>query len=122
VAPTPAVAPAKAAPAARVVPPVNLAQAVTVAVPAASPQAPIARAPITRAPIAAAQVRVADAPAIAPASPHLERMSLGEVALVSAPATVWSSAPLAQAHQSLAVRFVPLNMAMERPAIQLLNA
>jgi hypothetical protein len=114
---TPAIAPAKAAPAARTVPPMRLAEARTVTVPAPEPATPIARAPIPPA-----QVRVANAPAIAPASPHLERMSLGEVALVSAPGPVWSSAPLAQAHQSLAVRFVPLNMAMERPAIQLLNA
>jgi hypothetical protein len=117
VTPTPAAAPAKAAPAARTVPPVKLAEARTVIVPAPEPAMPIARAPIPPA-----QVRVANAPAIVPASPHLERMSLGEVALVSARGSVWSSAPLAQAHQSLAVRFVPLNMAMRGPAIQLLNA
>jgi hypothetical protein len=72
----------------------------------------------------------APAPAAAPAmyqperatvAPRLERVSLGEVALLTGSGPVWR-APAVAAPQKLAARWVPLNMASARPNIRIFNA
>ena len=55
-------------------------------------------------------------------APRLERVSLGEVALLTGSGPVWQ-APVAAPPQKLAARWVPLNMASAaRPTIRILNA
>ena len=56
------------------------------------------------------------------AEPRLERLSLGEVALVTIQAPIWRAKVVAQSRQSVTVRWVPLATASARPNIRLLNA
>ncbi len=56
------------------------------------------------------------------AEPRLERMSLGEVALVTMQAPVWRGQVVTRSRQSVTVRWVPLATASARPNIRLLNA
>jgi len=53
--------------------------------------------------------------------PRLERLSMGEIALVTNPAPLWRAEPVAADAHSTAVRFVPLRSARE-PRVRLLNA
>lgn len=55
------------------------------------------------------------------AAPRLERMSLGEVALVTG-ASAWRGQVVTRSKQSVTVRWVPLTTASARPNIRLLNA
>lgn len=67
-------------------------------------------------------------PAIKPidteqASPRLERLSLGEVALVTTGRSQWRSRVISRTAQSTTVRFVPLRTAeVRRVKLKLLNA
>jgi Flp pilus assembly protein TadD len=54
--------------------------------------------------------------------PRLERLSFGEVALVTVQAPVWRGQVVSRSPQSVTVRWVPLQMASARPNIRLLNA
>jgi hypothetical protein len=54
--------------------------------------------------------------------PRLERLSLGEVALLTTTAPVWRAKVVAATPQKLTVRWVSLNTASARPNIRLLNA
>jgi len=56
--------------------------------------------------------------------PRLQRMSLGEVALLTMPTPVptWRGQVVARSKQSVTVRWVPLQTASARPNIRLLNA
>lgn len=54
--------------------------------------------------------------------PKLERLSLGEVALLTGNTPAWRTIVVAQNRQSTTVRFVPLATASARPGIRLLNA
>jgi hypothetical protein len=54
--------------------------------------------------------------------PRLERLSLGEVALLTTTAPVWRAQVVAATPQKLTVRWVSLNTAYARPNIRLLNA
>ena len=56
------------------------------------------------------------------AAPRLERMSLGEVALLTGSGPVWRGQVVARTPQKLTVRWVPLASAAARPSIRLLNA
>lgn len=56
------------------------------------------------------------------AEPRLERLSFGEVALVTIQAPVWRGQVVARSRQSVTVRWVPLSTASARPNIRLLNA
>lgn len=53
--------------------------------------------------------------------PRLERLSMGEIALVTSPDPVWRSMTLAQSRQSTTLRWVPLREASASP-VRLLNA
>jgi hypothetical protein len=64
-----------------------------------------------------AQVDLQTAP-----GPRLERMSFGEVALVTIQAPVWRGQVVSRSAQSVTVRWVPLSTASVRPNIRLLNA
>jgi len=57
-----------------------------------------------------------------PSGPHLQRLSLGEVALLTSGAPVWRAKVVAHTPRSVTVRWVPLTMASARPNIRLLNA
>ena len=54
--------------------------------------------------------------------PRLERVALGEVALVTTPAPLWKKQMASIAPRPAAVQWLPLRSAEARPAIQLLNA
>ncbi len=54
--------------------------------------------------------------------PRLERLSLGEVALLTGAAPAWRGQVVARTPQKLTVRWVPMAMAAVRPNIRLLNA
>ena len=55
-------------------------------------------------------------------APRLERLSLGEVALLTGSGPVWRGQVVARTPQKLTVRWVPLTTAAARPSIRLLNA
>lgn len=55
-------------------------------------------------------------------APRLERMSPGEVALLTGGGPVWRTEVVARTPQKLTVRWVPLTTASARPSIRLLNA
>ena len=55
-------------------------------------------------------------------SPRLERLSLGEVALVTTDRPIWRAQLVEQTRLSTTVRWVPIQMASQRPNIRLLNA
>jgi hypothetical protein len=82
----------------------------------------------TAPPPPAAPAAIAPKPAIKPAasanaSPRLERVSLGEVALVTTGRPQWRPMVVTQTAQSTTVRFVPLRTAeAKRVKIKLLNA
>ena len=63
-------------------------------------------------------------PATLPArGPHLERLSMGEIALISAPMPMWRPTTVAQTGPSTTVRFIPLREASTVPVqVRLLNA
>jgi tetratricopeptide (TPR) repeat protein len=56
------------------------------------------------------------------ASPRLERLSLGEVALVTTGRPIWRAQLVERTQQSTTVRWVPIQTASQRPNIRLLNA
>jgi len=61
--------------------------------------------------------------ALAPArGPYLERLSKGEVALVTTSQPIWRSRMAPQQLAAASVQWVPLNRAAGRPAIEILNA
>jgi tetratricopeptide (TPR) repeat protein len=112
------------------------APVVTVALPPAQPVAMVAMGPpqpvasLTPpphavAPIAVPEARIAEmlarANATVDAGPRLERLSLGEVALVTG-VSAWRGQVVASSKQSVTVRWIPLNVASARPNIRLLNA
>jgi hypothetical protein len=116
--------------------PVASAPVVTVVLPPALPVVQVALPPPqpvatstspVRAEVAAAmpEARIAEMLARAEASvdtgPRLERLSLGEVALVTG-IPIWRGQVVASSKRSLTVRWVPLNVASARPNIRLLNA
>ena len=111
------------------------ARRVSAAAPAVSPAAvapPVAARPAI-APVEAAE---ASLPALQPysrpnvepslvreAGPHLERLSLGEIALISTPRPIWRATTVAQTDRSATVRFVPVRSASTLPVkVRLLNA
>lgn len=83
---------------------------ITIALPPARPAATPEPKPIARASVAASS------------GPRLQRLSLGEVALLTAGEPAWSPAILASTKQSTTVRWVALNDSASRPNIRLLNA
>ena len=87
----------------------------------AAPEAEVIEPPVVRMPVPRlseqAQVDLRTV-----AGPRLERMSLGEVALVTIQAPIWRSRVVSRSPQSVTVRWVPLAVASARPNIRLLNA
>jgi hypothetical protein len=73
-------------------------------------------------PAKVASVSISAKPVPTMAGPRLERLSLGEVALLTTTAPVWRAQVVAATPQKVTVRWVPLNVASARPNIRLLNA
>ncbi len=146
---TPAPRPAQSATAARLAP--QPAASVTVELPAPRPARPRAApppppaqsrlaqavpakpaeplkvaAPAPAMPSLPARTKVAAVPAPLArplaAPPRLERLSDGEVALLTGTGAAWRTEVVAQTTQSVTVRFVPLRTSSARPNIRLLNA
>jgi len=116
----PVIAVAKAAPAAKA------AQVVTVALPAPRPIASLTAPPpplpaAAAIPVAKIVEMMTRVNAPVDTGPRLERLSLGEVALVTG-VSAWRGEVVTRSKQSVTVRWVPLNMASSRPNIRLLNA
>lgn len=90
----------------------RLSSSVTVTLP---PPAPV---PLRKPPSPVAlPVKVAE-----PAQPHLERLSQGEVALVTTGSTVWQPRRSIRTASADAGRWIPLAMSRAKPAVQVLNA
>ena len=104
---------------------------VTVRLPAAHP---VQTAPRTAGPVAVAAV--ADEPVLQPHSrtvpkpavieeqgPRLERLSMGEIGLITASGPMWRATTVARTDTSTKIRFVPLRQATTYPVrVRLLNA
>jgi len=88
------------------------ATSVTVTLPPLSDSIP-AR-PAVKAPLEATVERAAQ--------PRLERLSLGEVALLTSAGPTWTPRVVAENRQSVTVRFVPLRTASVSPNVRVLNA
>ncbi|HXH53934.1 MAG TPA: LytR C-terminal domain-containing protein [Sphingomicrobium sp.] len=123
--PEPAIATAPATAAVMSPEPVPASQPIS-----AEPKPPVARSitvalpPADPAPVIAAVPALPDQPAVARRSPRLERMSMGEVALVTAGASMWKPAVTHREARSETVRWVPLREAQASGSngIRLLNA
>jgi Flp pilus assembly protein TadD len=71
----------------------------------------------------AAQSAELEPPTLPAKGPHLERLSMGEIALVSAPTPMWRPTTIVQPARSTKVRFIPLREASTVPVqVRLLNA
>lgn len=111
------------------------ARRVSAAAPAA-PAAAVASSVAARPAVAPVETAEAGLPALRPyprqnaepslvrdAGPHLERLSLGEIALISTPRPLWRANTVAQTDRSATVRFVPVRSASTLPVkVRLLNA
>jgi tetratricopeptide (TPR) repeat protein len=98
----------------------DAAPSVTVALP---PARPIASAPVApAAPAMKISDIVAEVNLGADGEPRLERLSLGEVALVTDRGPIWRGQVVSRSARSVTVRWVPLTTASARPNIRLLNA
>ena len=103
-----------AAPRLRAIKPESLEEAATAAL-LAVPQ------PTSRPAAPVNPIRVSMQAALA-SQPRLQRLSTGEVALLTGTGPAWKTELVAQSPQSVTVRFVPLRTASARPNIRLLNA
>ena len=144
-APAPAPVATAAAPAAASKPAVQTAavgRSVTIKLPPARPvQAVPARKPAAAVPLAPAMpvdepvqeavfvplkpyVRPVAEPVVAEErGPRLERMSMGEIALITVPKPVWQPTTVARNDRTTTLRFVPLRQAYALPVkVRLLNA
>jgi hypothetical protein len=93
---------------------------VTIKLPPPRPAAGPAPAPAF---VAAKAARVPMPSASVRRGPRLERLSMGEIAIVSAPGPLWAPTTVAQSARSTTVRFVPLRQASAQPVqVRLLNA
>lgn len=120
-APLLAVAEALASPLAptRAAPKAVAASTVTVKLPLVRAASPV-NAKAVSFPAKAAMVERAP---LQPSGPHLERLSMGEIALISTAAPMWRPTTVAQTARSTTVRFVPLREASTVPVqVRLLNA
>jgi hypothetical protein len=101
------------------VPQAGVASTVTVKLPRMRSAGSVTPTPVTF-PVKAARIEAATLPV---RGPHLERLSMGEIALISAPAPMWRPATVARTSRSTTVRFIPLREASTVPVqVRLLNA
>ena len=106
-----------------------LSSSVTVALPPARPLQMVSAAsaipvelPLLPETVDAPAPKLAKASSADRRGPYLERLSLGEVALVTDDRPVWQARVVAQTRVSTTVRWVPIMTAEARPNIRLLNA
>jgi len=104
-------------------PPVRRVEAQPSAVAQAKP-APVAMAAATELPPLMPYARPVPKPAVVDEQgPRLERLSMGEIGLITAPGPMWRTTTVARNDISTTVRFVPLREAYALPAkVRLLNA
>lgn len=90
----------------------------------ADPFAPVATAEVNLPPPLQPYSRPTPEPSLVKESgPRLERLSLGEIGLVTAPGPMWRATTVAQSERSTTVRFVPLREASNLSVkVRLLNA
>jgi len=106
-----------------------LSSSVTVALPPARPLQMMSAAstisvelPLLPEAVDAPAPKLAKAMSADRRGPYLERLSLGEVALVTDDRPVWQAKVIAQTRVSTTVRWVPIMTAEARPNIRVLNA
>ncbi|MBA3511803.1 LytR C-terminal domain-containing protein [Sphingomonas sp.] len=122
-APAPIAAPRKPVELAAKLPSVPAAPIATTPVEVAAVPPQPAPAPVALEPVAVAQATPPARSRETQAGPRLERLSLGEVALITTGRPHWRSEVVSRTAQSTTVRFVPLRKADARPVrIRLLNA
>lgn len=90
--------------------------------PAPSPTQAAAPAPAPRRALNVADILAHVDVRSDPLAPRLQRLSPGEVALVTEPRAVWRGKVVSRSARSVTVRWVPLTMASARPNIRLFNA
>jgi hypothetical protein len=104
------------------------AQSVTVALPPARPAASAVKAvkPVMPPAPPAVAIPRPDIEALVPVAiqsgPRLERLSTGEVALVTTEQPIWRPQVVARTARSTTVKWVPIQASAPRPSIRLLNA
>jgi hypothetical protein len=105
-------------------PPVRKIEASTRPLAATAVAAPKpAAAPVELPPLAPYDRPVPKPTVVQEQGPRLERLSLGEIALVTAPGPVWRTTVLARTDISTKLRFVPIRQASTLPVkVRLLNA
>lgn len=105
-------------------PPVRRIEASTRPLAATAVAAPKpAAAPVELPPLAPYDRPVPKPTVVQEQGPRLERLSLGEIALVTAPGPVWRTTVLARTDISTKLRFVPIRQASTLPVkVRLLNA
>jgi hypothetical protein len=100
------------------------------AMPAPAPQAPVVAAAGASVTVALPPARPAAEPTpmalvratLQPEGPRLQRLSLGEVALLTAGEPAWQAKVIAHTAQATTVRWTPLEDGSGRPNIRVLNA
>jgi len=104
-------------------PPARQVEVQAPATPQAKP-APVAVAAATDLPPLMPYARPVPKPAVVDEQgPRLERLSMGEIGLITAPGPMWRTTTVARNDVSTTVRFVPLRQAYALPAkVRLLNA
>jgi hypothetical protein len=92
--------------------------------PAAAPHAPVASAAVADLPPLRLHSSAVPGPAVVgEPGPRLERLSMGEIGLITAPGPVWRTTMVARSDVSTKLRFVPLRQASAYPVrVRLLNA
>ena len=105
-------------------PPARRIEAAAPAPMAPQPADPVALADVSDLPALKSHSRVVPKPAVVEEQgPRLERLSMGEIGLITAPGPMWRSTTVAQTGLSTKIRFVPLRQASTYPVkVRLLNA
>ena len=109
-------------------PPRTIERIAQVPLPAPAPAPPQReQAQATSAPAATAKVKLPEPVAPRPertasAAPRLERLSPGEVALVTTSKPLWQAVVVSRTRLSTTIRWVPIRSAAAQPPIRLLNA
>ena len=95
-------------------------------VPTSPPEAPVPiDMPVELASIAPVQPHATPVPkpaVVEDSGPRLERLSMGEIALITSSGPIWGSTTVARTERSTTVRFVPLRQASMQAKVRLLNA
>jgi hypothetical protein len=105
-------------------PQARLVEAAAPAPAPAGPAAPVAVAAVAALPPLQPHSRAVPKPMVVEEQgPRLERLSMGEIGLITAPGPMWRATTVARTDTSTKIRFVPLRQASTYPVrVRLLNA